>query len=79
MPDEVNAMPIEERNGNLILRAPWTPAQVEILNGWQSNGEMHPYTCGNDSSHLLVATVNGWTCTRCYYTQDWAHVVTGEV
>ena len=23
--------------------------------------------------HALVATVNGWICPTCDYTQDWAH------
>jgi hypothetical protein len=23
--------------------------------------------------HCLVATVNGWICPTCDYTQDWAH------
>lgn len=43
---------------------------------------MHPFTCANRSEGhpfrdgdygVLVATVDGWTCPDCDYTQDWAH------
>lgn len=66
-----------------IVRAPFTPEQVDALNAYQRDGWMHPFTCGpcrdtlgtddglND--RLLVATVKGWICPTCDYTQDWAH------
>ena len=44
-------------------------------------GYTHPITCGNnrcDENHrggggTLVATVRGWICPFCDYTQNWAH------
>lgn len=34
-------------------------------------GNVHPMTCGNDSSHVLVATDDGWMCPveGCGYVQ----------
>ena len=66
-------------------RAPWTPDQVESLNGFQKSGFMHPFTCprDEDEKHLetsddfhdtiLIATIDAWRCPTCDYTQDWAH------
>lgn len=61
--------------------APWSVEQVKALNEFQANPFHHPYTCpyaGDEVHHpedcgecLLVATVDGWTCT-CGYTQKWA-------
>jgi hypothetical protein len=65
-----------------IITAPWTPEQVDALNLYQKTGHMHPFTCGSgnrtDEKHLdgegiLFATVGGWVCPFCDYTQDWAH------
>lgn len=57
-----------------MIKAPWTEQQVKNLNDYQRDGLMHDFTCGNDSRHhSLVATVNGWVCKDCSYTQDWAH------
>jgi hypothetical protein len=65
-----------------IIKAPFTPEQVEGLNRWQAADHAHPFTCRSgrrtDSSHLdgegvLVATERGWHCPFCDYTQDWAH------
>jgi len=64
------------------IRAPFTEAQVEALNRWQKNPEVHPFTCGSghrkDARHLdgegiLVATKAGWICPFCDYRQNWAH------
>lgn len=62
---------------------PWTPEQVEALNGYQAAGRFHPFTCarrgegGHQIRHgdlgVLVATADGWICPDCDYTQDWAH------
>jgi hypothetical protein len=53
---------------------PFTEDQVRELNAYQDRGEFHPFTCGTDSNHPnLVATANGWICTACAYTQNWAH------
>jgi hypothetical protein len=82
-------MPIEEtQHGTLILRAPWTPEQVAILNRWQECGDVHPYTCGSgyrtnksihpDGEGKLVATESGWICPNCDYTQGWAHLMTAQ-
>ena len=59
------------------------PDDVVRLNQMQTAGQYHPYTCANrgDGEHrvfngdlgALVATVNGWICPFCDYTQDWAH------
>jgi len=57
----------------MIIKAPWTQKIVDHLNAWQSSGLFHPYTC--DSGHDLVATPDGWICSKvgCSYTQDWAY------
>jgi hypothetical protein len=58
------------------VKAPWTPEQVDALNGWQRITLVHPFTCGglNDTCRWnLTATPGGWICERCDYTQDWAH------
>ena len=55
-------------------RIPFNDKQIESMNGFQSSGVFHPFTCGNDSNHAnLVATKDGWICIDCDYTQDWAH------
>lgn len=71
-----------------MVKAPFTPEQVAAMNRYQQAGDMHPFTCGNnrsDAAHQayqerhggdlgqLVATVTGWMCPVCGYTQDWAH------
>lgn len=60
-----------------VVTAPFTTEQVESLNGYQSSGVMHEFTCGNGGhSHgRLRATSDGWVCDfeGCDYTQDWAH------
>jgi hypothetical protein len=53
--------------------APWTGAEVASLNDYQASAMMHPFTCGNDSSHhLLQADAAGWACPCCDYRQNWA-------
>jgi hypothetical protein len=54
------------------LHAPWDDDQVASLNGFQSAGWVHPFTC-TKGSHTLVATPKGWICPHDTYTQDWAH------
>lgn len=54
------------------IRAPWTQDVVDGLNRWQ-RGDNHSFTCGKNSDHVLVATLNGWICPHDDYTQDWAH------
>lgn len=61
-----------------MTHAPWTPEQAEILNRFQSESGMHPFTCGNEehsASPTLIAETCGWRCPdrSCGYTQDWAH------
>lgn len=70
-----------------ICGAPWTPEQVMALNKYQRAGWMHPFTCGICRERLgtrdaegnwvsdreLVATIKGWICPTCDYTQNWAH------
>jgi hypothetical protein len=74
-----------------VIKAPWTPEQVDGLNRYQSlRGFYHPYTCGSgrrtDAQHtdgegVLKATPDGWVCPYCNYKQNWANagmVVTEE-
>jgi hypothetical protein len=66
-----------------IIHPPWTPTQVRALNERQRCGIVHPFTCRRrtKSPHwykwgdfgILVATVSGWVCRDCGYTQDWAY------
>lgn len=56
------------------ITTPFTDAQVAALNAWQQRGDVHPFTCGNDSTHpVLRATREGWVCDACDYRQAWAH------
>lgn len=64
------------------ITAPFTADQVDALNRWQRYGRVHPFTCGSgnrtDAAHQdgegkLVATLSGWHCPYCTYTQNWAH------
>lgn len=55
-----------------ITTAPWDATTVARLNAFQRRGGMHPFTCGNDTRDVLVATKDGWVCPNCEYTQDWA-------
>ena len=64
------------------ITAPWTQEQVDALNRFQQSDYVHPFTCGSgrrtDADHkdgegILLATVDGWKCPFCDYTQDWAH------
>lgn len=69
----------------MIIKAPFTPEQVRQLDEWQHRADVHPFTCGNraDGKHppestyrdhgALRATVRGWICAYCDYTQGWAH------
>jgi hypothetical protein len=57
--------------------APWSDEVINSLNAFQIYGTMHEYTCKNGHG-LLVATTNGWACSKCDYTQDWAHSWTAD-
>lgn len=58
------------------LRAPFTEEQVASLNDFQRAGVMHEFTCRRRDDHqgegILRATVEGWVCDECDYTQSWA-------
>lgn len=64
------------------IKAPFTPKQVMLLNKFQNRQTEHPFTCGGegrtdeeihgDGEGVLVATVRGWICPYCNYTQNWA-------
>jgi hypothetical protein len=66
-----------------MIEAPWTEEQVKSLNEYQRAAWMHPFTCANRGQGfhpwrrgdrgVLTATVNGWICDDCDYTQNWAH------
>jgi hypothetical protein len=59
-----------------VIKAPFTPEEVDKLNNWQTLGYVHEYTCPTGiadpyhPSRVLVATVRGWICKYCPYTQD---------
>ena len=56
-------------------KAPWSPDIVQGLNRQQKSGVIHPYTCGDEKCRaILIATTDGWICSKCNYTQDWFHV-----
>lgn len=65
---------------NEKITAPWTQKEVNALNHFQAIDLMHPFTCPNhDSETLLVATVDGWVCSKdCGYHQNWAWQVMTE-
>lgn len=64
-------------SGSDKIYAPFTREQVVALNEWQRAEWLHPFTCRDRDDHVgggeLVATVSGWVCPQCPYTQDWAH------
>jgi hypothetical protein len=69
------------------IHAPFTIEAVQTLNEYQTDTgkarQMHAFTCAErgDGNHgeeggdrgTLIATVDGWVCPFCAYTQDWAH------
>lgn len=57
----------------IVVKAPWDAYQVFCLNQYQrgKRGFGHEYTCIH--GHVLIATLDGWVCGSCVYTQDWAH------
>ena len=61
--------------GAPVRRWVFQPEEVECLNNFQRSGAMHPFTCPNNhpSPKDLLATVFGWVCPCCEYTQGWAH------
>jgi hypothetical protein len=57
-----------------IVRAPWTPEQIEKLHARQEDETKHPYTCGNCGGSLEPFK-SGWYCAeQCGYHQDWCHM-----
>ena len=64
-----------ETQSQVWAQAPWTQAQVDSLNRYQYESHGHPFECPyrHGREHLLIATVDGWRCPNCPYTQDWAH------
>lgn len=60
------------------MKSPWDEETIDRLNAMQNEHGLqrfHPYTCGNNSNHILIATADGWKCPveGCGYTQNWAH------
>jgi hypothetical protein len=60
------------------INAPWTADQVAALERFQTEGHMHPFTCGGDQHSMaprMIPSRSGWHCPDpdCSYTQDWAH------
>jgi len=57
-----------------IIFAPWTTDQVDALNAYQQQEDMHPYVCGTHACRaVLTARDDGWHCPKCDYQQTWAH------
>lgn len=62
-----------------IIYAPFDEQQVRNLNDFQVSSYMHPFTCAGEGckdeigDRPLRAAADGWHCTHCGYTQDWAH------
>ena len=60
-----------------MIRAPFSPKQVQCLNAFQRSGVFHPFTCGNPhgGERVLIARVPGWQCPArdCDYRQGWAY------
>lgn len=59
-----------------FIHAPFSSEQVDALNKFQRLGYVHEFTCPNhhgDADRALFATVGGWRCPHCDYSQDWAH------
>jgi hypothetical protein len=56
-----------------MIKAPWTPKQIDALERFQHLESVHPFTCPLHSDKELVATHNGWICRYCDYCQDWAN------
>lgn len=54
------------------IRPEWTDEQIAALAAHQADDRFHPYTCGNNSDHILEPTRQGWVCPHCDYRQDWA-------
>lgn len=58
----------------MLSFAPWSLTQVAALAAIQAAPTRHPYTCGENSNHKpLIPTQDGWVCSDCDYTQNWAH------
>jgi hypothetical protein len=69
--------------GGAVVTVPFSPAQVDSLNGYQRSGAGHSFTCGKDACRagkenpaswcaVLRAAEDGWHCDYCGYTQNWA-------
>lgn len=57
-----------------MIKAPWTPAQVDALNAYQALGYVHPFTCAMCNGRVMRATEFGWVCpVNCGYAQNWCH------
>lgn len=58
-----------------VIYAPWTDAEVIVLNSWQRAAFVNPFRCANlhRRGGLLVARNDGWHCERCNFVQIWAH------
>lgn len=65
------------------IEVPFTDKQVNSFNEYQKEGQLHPFTCGNDDktteNHLdggmgyLIAKHEYLECPYCDYKQHWMH------
>lgn len=63
-------------SNNNIVEKPWTDEQTSWLEEFQSNNEVHGYTCPNmdvncANHRKLIPTNNGWICGCGRYIQNW--------
>src|ERR1035437_5728777 len=55
--------------------APFDANMIVVLERYQHDGGLHPYTCPASDEHgsvRLVPFTDGWRCVRCAYTQAFA-------
>lgn len=55
----------------MLVNAPYTPAQVNLLKKWQANAEVHPFTCC--ANVTMTVSKTGFKCPECGNKQDWCH------
>ena len=59
----------------MMIKAPFNDEQIRSINEFQHCNYFHPFTCANDSNHVLVAYNAGLMCPNndCKYTKEWVH------
>jgi hypothetical protein len=60
-----------DSNKDTTRIAPFTDEEVRILDLWQKNDYLHPYTCCDHKP--MTATSEGLKCDDCGKLQEWVH------